>query len=164
MLRKICLALATLAAVRATALAEPTTFVTRHDGETTTVYDALNAPVFTTGAVIFAATYGASAFAGATDGSTNLLIPIVGPWRAFDQRPACDPTARSCDHETTIKIMLVGDGILQVAGLLGMLDGILEPSSHKVRHRLAQDTSIHPRPMMIGDANDAPGFGVSGRF
>ncbi len=124
----------------------------------------MNAPVFATGAVMFAASYGASAIAHAAgDGTSDLMIPFAGPWLALDQRPACDATVRSCDHENVMKALLVGDGILQAAGLLGMLDGIVEPSSHVMRHKLAQDTSLHVRPMMLG-AQDSPGFGVSAKF
>jgi len=162
---KLWFVLAALA-VPASAFAQPS--VTARSSDDYTTYDTMNAPVFATGAVMFAATYAASAVACATgDGTSDLLIPFAGPWLALDQRPACDVTTRACDHETTMKMLLVGDGILQAAGLLGILDGIVEPSSHVARHRMIQDTSVHVRPMLVGAqdvANPSPGFGVSGKF
>jgi len=133
-------------------------------------YDSLNTPVFTTGAVVFGAAYGASAFISTDDGAgmSKLAIPLAGPWLALGDRPGCpagsDVSDRACSHQTTTKILLITDGILQATGMVGMIDGILEPSSHRVRHALAQDTSLHVRPTVVSAEAPSAGVGVFARW
>lgn len=153
-----CLALLLLAP--SIAFAEPSV-----EGEVE--YDSINTPVFTTGAVVFGAAYGASAFTAATDdgkGMSKLAIPIAGPWLALGDRPGCpagsDVSDRACSHQTTTKILLITDGILQATGMLGMIDGVLEPSSHRV----AQDRSLHVRPTVVSAEAPSAGIGVFARW
>ena len=130
------------------------------------VTDTYNAPVFTTGALVFAASYGTSVIvAAASDGSRGndrLYVPVVGPWLALNDRGSCDITKSSCDHETTAKVLLIADGVFQAAGIIGMIDGVLQPSTHRVVTRTAKlDTKLHVRPAVVhGD----PGIAVFGRF
>lgn len=119
------------------------------------VYDSYNAPVFTTGALVFAATYGASVItAAASDderGNNRLYVPLVGPWLALNDRGSCDIEKSSCDHETTAKVLLVADGVFQAAGVIAMIDGIFQPSSHRVVTRTAKvDTKVRVRPSFAG--------------
>lgn len=130
------------------------------------VYDSYNAPVFTTGALVFAATYGASVItAAASDderGNNRLYVPLVGPWLALNDRGDCDITKSSCDHETTAKVLLIADGVFQAAGVIAMLDGIFQPSSHRVVARQAKlDTKTRVRPSF---AAASAGLAVSGAW
>jgi hypothetical protein len=132
------------------------------------VYDSYNAPVFTTGALVFAASYGASVVVAASSDDNNdrgnhrLYVPVVGPWLALSDRGSCDVSLSRCDHETTAKVLLVADGVFQAAGLIGMLDGVFQPSSHRVLQRTAKvDTKIHVTPTV---ANGDPGLAVFGKF
>lgn len=131
------------------------------------VYDAYNAPVFTTGALVFAATYGASVITAASSddngrGNNRLYVPLVGPWLALNDRGSCDITKSSCDHETTAKVLLVADGVFQAAGVIAMLDGIFQPSSHRVVARQAKlDTKTRVRPSF---AAASAGLAVSGAW
>ena len=128
------------------------------------VYDAWNAPVFTTGAVMFGTTYGSSVAAASSYGADpRLAIPFAGPWVALGDQPSCDVTARACDRNSTAKLLLIADGILQAAGALAMLDGVLEPSAHVVHHR-ADGPAIRVLPTVVGATAPAPGIGVVGRF
>ncbi len=115
-------------------------------------YDMWNAPVFATGAIVFAGSYGASAIvAGSSNhpGADRLYVPVVGPWLALNDWGSCPISNPSCDQNTTDKVLLVADGVFQAAGLITMLDGVLQPSSHHVLARTA-DRGIHVSPTPNG--------------
>jgi hypothetical protein len=124
-------------------------------------------PLFTSGAVVFLGSYGASVIvAGTSDhnGDSQLYIPVLGPWLDLSERGSCADTMGSCDHATTNKILLAADGIFQAAGLLAMLDGIILQSGH---HTTALEARreykrIHVTPASMGAAS--PGFAVMGHF
>jgi hypothetical protein len=131
------------------------------------VRESYNAPMFTTGALVFAASYGASVVVAATSdddsrGTHHLYVPVIGPWLALSDRGECDITDIRCDNETTKKVLLVADGVFQAAGVVGMIGGILAPTTRRVYTRSAKlDTKIRVRPTMIqGD----PGVKVFGNF
>jgi hypothetical protein len=125
--------------------------------------------VFTTGALVFGAAYGASVIAAASAdddndrGNKRLYVPVVGPWLALSDRGSCDISESRCDNETTAKVLLVADGVFQAAGIIGMIDGVLQPSSHRVVARTAkEDSKLHVRPTTV--AHGSPGLSLSGRF
>ncbi|HEY0992538.1 MAG TPA: hypothetical protein VGD80_36040 [Kofleriaceae bacterium] len=134
------------------------------------VYDSYNAPMFAAGAAVFGLTYGASVITAATSdnarGNNRLYVPLVGPWLALHDRGPCDILKSSCDHETTAKVLLIADGVFQAAGVIGMLDGLLRPSTHRVLVTQAKvDTRTHIRPTVIGSVSGAaPGVAVRGHF
>jgi len=129
------------------------------------VSDTMNAPMFTSGALVFAASYGASVIVASNDdgrGNNRLYVPVVGPWLALNDRGSCDVTKSSCDHETTAKVLLVADGIFQAAGVIGMIDGLLQPSTHRVITRTAKrEPKVHVTPTF---ANGSPGLAALGSF
>jgi hypothetical protein len=143
-----------------------TTTVVTPEPEYEVVEDSYNAPIFFTGALVFGAAYGASVItAASTDdarGNHRLYVPLAGPWLALSDRGPCDISLSRCDNETTAKVLLIADGVFQAAGVLGMLDGIFQPSTHRVITRRAKlDTKIHVTPSTVhGD----PGVAVFGRF
>jgi len=143
-----------------------TTMVLAPEPEYDIVEDSYNAPIFVTGALVFGAAYGASAITAAssddTRGNHRLYVPLAGPWLALSDRGSCDISRSRCDNETTAKVLLIADGVFQAAGVLGMLDGIFQPSSHRVITRRARlDTKVHVVPSTVhGD----PGVTVLGRF
>ena len=130
-----------------------------------TVYDDYNARVLTTGAVLFGTSYAASVIVAASASDENrergfgrLYIPIAGPWLALGEHSDCPITSPSCDRETTTKLLLVADGLFQAAGILAIADGILEPSSRRVRVR---NTTLGIKPSVV---KGNPGVAVFGRF
>lgn len=135
-----------------------------------TVYDRYNAAMFTTGALIFGAAYGASVVAAATASDDNrdrgferLYIPVAGPWLALSDRGDCPITSSACDRETTTKILLIADGVFQSAGVLAMIGGVLEPSRRRVQVRNTKlDTKVRVTPSTVGSGD--PGVAVFGRF
>lgn len=84
--------------------------------------------VIVAGIGIAGVAYGA-AFLGAeatqtTPGSTELKIPVIGPWLALG-RNACPPEDPGCDAFVYLRAgLLVIDGLLQVAGLAIVAEGI----------------------------------------
>ena len=99
------------------------------------VQDSMNAPVFVTGALVFAASYGGAALVAATSdhpGADRLYVPVVGPWLALNDWGDCPISDPRCDENTTDKVLLVADGVFQAAGVLTMVTGILSPTSHTV--------------------------------
>jgi hypothetical protein len=134
------------------------------------VYDSYNAPMFAAGAAMFALSYGASVITAATNGdergNNRLYVPVVGPWLALNERGDCDILRSSCDHETTAKVLLIADGVFQAAGVIGMLDGLLRPSTHHVLVTSNKvDTKTRVRPTLIGSVSgSAPGISVRGGF
>jgi len=133
------------------------------------VSDSYNAGMFAAGAVVFGATYGASVIVAASSdrdndrGNRRLFVPLVGPWLALSDRGDCDITQSRCDSETTAKVLLVADGIFQAAGVIGMIDGLLQPTSHRrvvTTTRTAKvDTKLHITPTVSN-----PGVVVFGHF
>jgi hypothetical protein len=136
------------------------TTVVQRDPETYTVTDSWNAPVFATGALIFAGSYGASAVVASTSehpGADRLYVPVVGPWLALNDWGNCPIEQPRCDENTTEKVLLVADGVFQGAGVITMLTGLLVPSTHTVvgTPRTAAKTRITPT---------HNGFAVIGKF
>jgi hypothetical protein len=138
-----------------------TTIVT-HDPETYTVYDAWNAPVFATGALVFAGSYAASAIvAGTSDhvGADRLYVPVAGPWLALNDWGDCPVAEPRCDKNTTDKVLLIADGVFQAAGVVTMLTGILSPTSHTV---VASPRTADAKKNKVTPTHN--GFAVIGRF
>ena len=107
-----------------------------------TYTDTWNAPLFTSGALVFLGSYGASVVVAATSeddtvdrGNDRLYVPVVGPWLALNDRPDCPVEQESCDMETTKKVLLVADGVLQAGGVVTMIAGLLSPTEHRVIRR-----------------------------
>jgi hypothetical protein len=118
------------------------------------VYDSYNAPVFATGALVFAGSYGASAIVADTSthpGADRLYVPLVGPWLALNDWGNCPIDQPRCDTNTTDKVLLVADGVFQAASVITMLDGLIAPSSHRVLTRTV-DTKVHVTPTGHGIA------------
>jgi hypothetical protein len=136
------------------------TTVVRQTPESYEVTDAWNAPVFATGAVVFAASYGAAAIvAGTSDhpGADRLYVPLVGPWLALNDWGDCPIENPRCDENTTEKVLLVADGVLQAGGVITMVTGLLSPTTHTVYQRTASNKTIKVTPTHNG-------FAVLGRW
>ena len=138
----------------------PRTTVVTTPSEGTEVYDQWNAPVFATGALVFAGSYGASVIvAGSSDhpGADRLYVPVVGPWLALNDWGDCPIEEPRCDENTTHKVLLVADGVFQAAGIVTMVSGLLSPSHRTVYTKTAQNTKTRVTPT-------SNGFAVIGRF
>jgi hypothetical protein len=117
-------------------------------------YDYMNAGVFSSGAVLFGGSYLASVIvAGSSDhpGAERLYVPVLGPWLALGDWGNCNVSNPGCDSNTSDKVLLVADGIVQAAGILTMLDGLVFPSERAHAHVVA-DTKVHVTPTGNGMA------------
>jgi hypothetical protein len=57
-------------------------------------------------------------------------------------------------------VLLIADGVFQAAGVIAMIDGVLQPSHHRVYTRTAKvDTKLHVTPTV-----SHPGMAVFGHF
>jgi hypothetical protein len=136
------------------------TTIIRQEPASYEVQDAWNAPVFATGALVFAASYGASAIVASTSdhpGADRLYVPVAGPWLALNDWGDCPIENPACDENTTEKVLLVADGVFQAAGVITMVTGLLSPTTHTVYQRTAQTKEIKVRPT-------SNGFAVFGRW
>lgn len=125
--------------------------------------DMWNGQVFASGAVIFGGAYLASVIAAeesSRTGDHHLYVPLAGPWLDLADRSSCRITDIRCDDETSIKVLLIADGVFQAAGVLGMLDAIVSPTHHRrVVHVAKREVHIAPT---VKDG--APGLQVFGKF
>jgi hypothetical protein len=143
-----------------------TTYTTEPQYETTT--ETWNAPMFTSGALVFLGAYGASVVVAATSeddtidrGNDRLYVPVVGPWLALNDRPDCPVENESCDMETTKKVLLVADGVLQGAGVITMVAGLLSPTEHRVIRRTPM---VSKKVRVSPQAGGNPGITLFGHF
>ena len=119
----------------------------------TEVVESWNAPMFATGAIVFAGTYGASAIVAATSshpGADRLYVPVVGPWLALNDWGNCPIAQPRCDENTTDKVLLVADGVFQAAGVATMIVGLLSPRTTTVVTRTADKKPIKIQPTHNG--------------
>jgi hypothetical protein len=69
-------------------------------------------------------------------GDSHLYVPILGPWLDLKNRGVCPPESPSCDVETTNRVGLVIDGILQSLGALQIVGAFVFPERHIVVRRV----------------------------
>lgn len=114
---------------------------------TTTKTTFPNRPLLITGAVVLGASYGGAAIVGALsdrEADKRLYYPVVGPWLDLHARD-CD--VNGCENETRDKALLIGDGVLQGLGALGMLFSLVVPETTTKSWYLIgnQDIVVVPR-------------------
>ncbi len=128
--------------------------------------DEWDRSLFTTGAVVFATSYGGAVVVAATSdhvGDNHLYIPLVGPWLDIVDRGSCPVGLPSCDSETSSKVLLVADAVFQAAGVVSMIDAAFV----RVHHESAAEARRAYRKVRVSPTSygwGAPGFAVSGHF
>lgn len=120
------------------------------------------------GVVTLGVPYAASAIVAAESdhqGDKRLYVPILGPWLDLGDRGDCNVRSSSCDNETTNKVLLVGDGVLQSLGVLQIVGAFVFPekriaTTHVAATKYTPELTITPARIGRG------GFGLSavGRF
>jgi hypothetical protein len=112
-----------------------------------------------TGLIAFGQAYIASVGIAATSPrDSNLWIPAVGPWLDLGERPACR-TSQDCSMELGIRVLLVGDGILQTFGAFEIIGAFLWPETISVPAvTTASGASFSFAPARVG----GNGYGVAG--
>ncbi len=131
--------------------------------------DYWGAPVFTSGVLVFGASYGAAVITAASSdhkGDNRLYVPLLGPWLDLGTRGSCPVSSSSCDHETTDKVLVVVDGIFQAAGFISVIDGIFDPRRHggTIDRTAERGVHVHPTAMATSHGEPAPGLALSSAF
>lgn len=88
-----------------------------------------NVPLMVTGLVVLGGSYGASALVGGLSGreaDRKLYYPVVGPWMDLNNR-GCD--TNPCNHKAFNTALLIGDGVLQGMGALGLVLSLVVPQT-----------------------------------
>jgi len=91
-------------------------------------------------------------------GDNRLYVPLLGPWLDLSSRGSC-PLVQSCDSETTNKVLLIGDGLIQAVGVATILTGLMSPSR---RYAAKGFTVAQVVPVTFG--NGRPGLAATGSF
>ena len=107
---------------------------------------------FTAGTAMFVAAYAASAIVAGTsdhEGADRLYVPVAGPWMALNDWNTCNGTQLLCSSSDTDKALLIADGVVQAAGLVVMIDGLMDPTATGSRMVVA-DTKLHFAPSSNG--------------
>jgi hypothetical protein len=110
--------------------------------------------VIGSGLATFVLSYVPAVIVGASSSTStdhHLYVPVVGPWLDLANRPGCGPTHIGCDTETTYKVLLIVDGILQDIGVATALSGLLMPERHEVVQTAhAEKVQVTVSPTSIG--------------
>lgn len=117
-----------------------------------------NKPLILVGFMSLALPYTVSAFVGLSSPRSEdraLFIPLAGPWLDLAIRSRCPATEGSCEGETSARVGLVFDGILQGIGLVAMVAGFLWRHDELVRR------SVFVTPWSSAHGG---GIGIAGAF
>ncbi len=129
--------------------------------EETEAYTTTNTPAIATGLTIFGLSYGAAVVAAATSDNSadeRMFVPVLGPWLTLADRPDCPVEQQECDSQTTQKILIGADGVLQAAGVITAVYGLLTPRTIVSQD---DDDDYVVVPVAIGDGH---GFAFKGKF
>lgn len=143
-------------------LAHPTLSHAQAGGEEEELTRA-NTPMIVSGLVTFGLAYGVSALVAATTDSEpndELYVPIVGPWRAIQERGDCPVAEADCAHETTTKIRLGVLGVFQAIGAATFLYGLVH--ERKVNRTTVAGQEMEFLPLSM--PNGGRGLAVTGSF
>jgi len=119
-----------------------------------------NRPLLITGLVVLGGSYGASAIVAATSdrkADEKLYYPVVGPWMDLSDR-GCDE--QPCGSDSFNKVLLVGGGVLQGVGALGVLLSLVIPETTTTEWYLIGNETLH----VVPQAGVLNGLTASGRF
>jgi hypothetical protein len=154
-------ALAGLCAVLAASTVSSAARAQQTSSETTEEETIPSRAMLGSGVVTFGLSYGSAVVVGATSSRPedhHLFIPLAGPWVDLVNRGDCGGlTGRSCDTETTYKVLLVVDGLFQGLGALAIVDAFLTPERHVVTRTAA--TPDRPR-VRVAPGGVGTGYGM----
>jgi hypothetical protein len=128
-----------------------------------------NGALIASGLLTFGVPYLASVSVAAQSqhvGDSRLFIPVAGPWMDLNDRPdMCRGRhTTGCDQDTSDRVMLIANGVLQAAGALQILGGFLFPETRTVTTvaatKVTPEMTITPFSAGVGSY----GLGAVGRF
>jgi hypothetical protein len=122
----------------------------------------VNRPLLLTGGVILVGSYvPAMITAAASDRheDNRLYIPVVGPWLDLANR---DCVSLPCPNETMNTTLLIGGGILQGIGAVGVVTSLFIPEKRTRNWYLIGNDTMHVLPTSMGYG--AAGITAGGKF
>jgi hypothetical protein len=84
------------------------------------------------------------------EGDRQLYVPVAGPWLDLAKRPSCPSDRADCSGETTNKVLLVSDGVLQALGVLQIFGGFAFPEKKIVTHSATVRVRPAVSPTQVG--------------
>jgi hypothetical protein len=133
-------------------------------GETKTEFLRPNPVLITTGGVTILASYIPSLVVAASsdhDGDKWLYAPLFGPWVDLATRGCGDaPPTGTCGISGFDRAALIGNGIVQAAGLAQILWAFTLPQRQLVVTAQADKPTLHIAPGTVGHANGIVAFGT----
>jgi hypothetical protein len=136
----------------------------RHAQAQVVVSDSSGPSLVSSGVVTLGVGYAAAAIVAATSnhpGDNRLYVPVLGPWLDLGDRGSCPIGNQSCDHETTNKLLIIGDGIVQAVGAATILAGLFSPS-HTAVAQTKTFSIAQIVPVTFGEGR--PGLAAYGTF
>jgi hypothetical protein len=127
-----------------------------------------NGALIASGIVTFGIPYMASVAVASESmrvGDSRLYVPVAGPWMDLNERPDMCRGRHyaACDQDTSDRVMLVANGILQAAGALQILAGFIFPETQTVTTVGA--TKLTPQVTLTPfSGHGTYGLGALGRF
>lgn len=119
-----------------------------------------NRPLLITGASLLVGSYATSAIIGMVNdrkADERLAIPVVGPWLDLANREC---NIHPCENENWSKVALIASGVLQGAGLIGVVSSFFVPeerfriwgggSGARAGVASAPSVRIVPSPVAVG--------------
>lgn len=96
-------------------------------------------------------------------GDEWLYVPVVGPWADLWSREGCASGGGNCDNERLYEYLLVGVGVAQVVGLVGIISSFIVPE-YRLGGSVAQGVRPEVQVAPIQLTKNGYGVGVTGRF
>lgn len=133
--------------------AQPRTIVVEERGP--------NPELMSSGALMFGIAYGTSVVVGlASDRQSDqyLYVPLAGPWMDLARR---EPCYGFCGvQENTNRVLLVANGLIQAAGAIQILGGLLAPETRYVTRVAKTEKGVHVAPMAGPGSVGVTAFGA----
>jgi hypothetical protein len=128
-----------------------------------------NGALIASGIVTFGIPYMASVSVASESmhvGDSRLYVPVAGPWLDLNDRPDMCRGRRyaACDQDTSDRVMLVANGILQAAGALQILAGFIFPETQTATTVAATKVTPEMTLTPFSAGNGTYGLGALGRF
>ncbi|HEY2406539.1 MAG TPA: hypothetical protein VGI10_11085, partial [Polyangiaceae bacterium] len=88
----------------------------------------------------------------------RMVVPLAGPWLALSGRPACGGfTGRSCDTESSNKVLIATDGVFQAVGAFLIIDAFLNPRTTTV----TRTARVERPPVYVVPTAGTNGYGIA---
>ena len=134
-------------------------------GERTT-YRAPNGRLLVGGTVVFLGSYAPAVIVAAaanTSFDNHLYIPLVGPWLDIANRPQCGNglLEPSCSSQGGRKALLAVDGVLQAAGAVSIVLGLVLTGRHTEIVTAKADHARKPHVNVLPSQVGRDGYGVA---